>query len=341
MYISGAVQLLAAEMLGLAATVLVLFRLRRRISLTPLYVSLGVFQPVQVLLSSSVYVDLWPGVPVSPGTLMFGASLLAVLLVYIREGAVEARKIIYGVIGANLIMCVVMYMVHVQLKTPGTSDFLNIPPEMFSQGARVSAVGSGAFLVDVVLLIGLYTALRHYVPRHPFLRVFVTMGGVLTFDAVAFTTGAFFERADFLSLLYAAVLSKLLVASCCSAALVIYLRFVEPEDVSRAQAAGPLRDFFHTFTYREKFELQAQRTSDIEARLAKRLVFLAEVMADSAGWIPISQSELGEFLGATRESVNKTLNDWRNRSIIAIKRGGLRITDGGVLRHIAESQDDE
>jgi len=269
MYISGAVQLLAAEMLGLAATVLVLFRLRRRISLTPLYVSLGVFQPVQVLLSSSVYVDLWPGVPVSPGTLMFGASLLAVLLVYIREGAVEARKIIYGVIGANLIMCVVMYMVHVQLKTPGTSDFLNIPPEMFSQGARVSAVGSGAFLVDVVLLIGLYTALRHYVPRHPFLRVFVTMGGVLTFDAVAFTTGAFFERADFLSLLYAAVLSKLLVASCCSAALVIYLRFVEPEDVSCAQAAGPLRDFFHTFTYREKFELQAQRTSDIEARLAK------------------------------------------------------------------------
>ena len=64
-------------------------------------------------------------------------------------------------------------------------------------------------------------------------------------------------------------------------------------------------------------------------------------MADSAGWIPISQSELGEFLGATRESVNKTLNDWRARSFIAIKRGGLRITDTGALRHIADSQDDD
>ncbi len=269
MHVSSAVQLLAAELLGLAAMVLVLFRLRRRISLTPLYVSLGVFQPVQVLLSSSVYVDLWPGVPVSPGTLMFAASLLAVLLVYIREGAVETRKVIYGVIGANLIMCVVMYVVHVQLKTPGTSDFLNIPPEMFSQGARVSAVGSGAFLVDVVLLIALYTALRHYVPRYPLLRVFFTMGGVLVFDAVAFTTGAFFERDDFSSLLYAAVLSKLVIAFCFSAALVFYLRFVEPADSSGVPAAGPLRDFFYTFTYREKFELQAQRTSDVEARLAK------------------------------------------------------------------------
>ncbi|TPN69823.1 MULTISPECIES: Crp/Fnr family transcriptional regulator [unclassified Mesorhizobium] len=88
-------------------------------------------------------------------------------------------------------------------------------------------------------------------------------------------------------------------------------------------------------------ELGDQAFFGIEARLAKRLVFLAGVMADGSGWIPISQSELGEFLGATRESVNKTLNDWRNRSIIAIKRGGLRIRNAGALRHIAESQDDD
>jgi CRP-like cAMP-binding protein len=88
-------------------------------------------------------------------------------------------------------------------------------------------------------------------------------------------------------------------------------------------------------------ELGDQAFFGIEARLAKRLVFLSGVMADGSGWIAISQSELGEFLGATRESVNKTLNDWRSRSIIAIKRGGLRIANAGALRHIAESQDDD
>jgi CRP/FNR family cyclic AMP-dependent transcriptional regulator len=88
-------------------------------------------------------------------------------------------------------------------------------------------------------------------------------------------------------------------------------------------------------------ELGDQAFFGIEARLAKRLLFLADVMADGSGWIPISQSELGEFLGVTRESVNKTLNDWRNRSIIAIKRGGLRIRNAGALRHITELDDDD
>lgn len=88
-------------------------------------------------------------------------------------------------------------------------------------------------------------------------------------------------------------------------------------------------------------ELGDQAFFGIEARLAKRLVFLGGVMADGDGWIPISQSELGEFLGATRESVNKTLNDWRSRRIIDIKRGGLRITDARALSTIAESHDDD
>lgn len=88
-------------------------------------------------------------------------------------------------------------------------------------------------------------------------------------------------------------------------------------------------------------ELGDQAFFGIEARLAKRLVFLGGVMADGDGWIPISQSELGEFLGATRESVNKTLNDWRSRRIIDIKRGGLRITDARALSTMAESQDDD
>jgi CRP-like cAMP-binding protein len=88
-------------------------------------------------------------------------------------------------------------------------------------------------------------------------------------------------------------------------------------------------------------ELGDQAFFGIEERLAKRLIFLSGVMADGAGWIPISQSELGEFLGATRESINKTLSDWRNRQIIALKRGGLRIANAGALRQIADSQDDD
>lgn len=87
-------------------------------------------------------------------------------------------------------------------------------------------------------------------------------------------------------------------------------------------------------------ELEGKAFFDIEARLAKRLNFLAGFMTDTDGWITVSQSELAEFLGATRESVNKTLGDWRDRSLISLKRGGLRIVNGAALRRIAKAQED-
>lgn len=87
-------------------------------------------------------------------------------------------------------------------------------------------------------------------------------------------------------------------------------------------------------------ELGDQAFLGIEARLAKRLIFLSSTMSDPSGWIALSQSELAEFLGATRESVNKVLNDWRARSLIEIRRGGLRIENAAALRQIAALDED-
>ena len=78
----------------------------------------------------------------------------------------------------------------------------------------------------------------------------------------------------------------------------------------------------------------------IEARLAKRLLLLGERLADKAGWIGISQSELAAFLGATRESVNKILNTWRTQELIGIKRGAIRLLSKHGLQQIAVLEDD-
>ncbi len=85
-------------------------------------------------------------------------------------------------------------------------------------------------------------------------------------------------------------------------------------------------------------ELGDQAFLGIEARLAKRLNFLSGFMADEEGWVSISQSELAEFLGATRESVNKMLNDWRSRSLISIRRGGIKVRNPGALREMAVAE---
>jgi CRP-like cAMP-binding protein len=78
----------------------------------------------------------------------------------------------------------------------------------------------------------------------------------------------------------------------------------------------------------------------VEARLAKRLLLLGERLADDAGWIRISQSELAAFLGATRESVNKMLNTWRYREFIDIKRGAIRLVSRHSLQEIVNLEDD-
>ncbi len=72
----------------------------------------------------------------------------------------------------------------------------------------------------------------------------------------------------------------------------------------------------------------------IEPRLAKRLLHLNDRLSDASGWIAISQSELAQTLGATRESVNKLLNDWRGRALIATKRGHVKVNDPSRLRHV-------
>jgi PAS domain S-box-containing protein len=266
--VTPAAQLLVVEALGLALLLLALFWLRRRVGLTPLYVSLGVFQPVQVLLSSSVYVGLWPGVSVSPGQVMFAASLLALLLVFIRTDALEARKIIYGIVGANLVMTLVLEMAAVQLRAHGTSNFLALSPAVFDQGARVTAVGTLVFVLDVSLLILVYTFLRRRFPRSPLLRVVATLALVLAFDAVAFTTGAFIERPEYGTLLYAGVLSKLVMALLFGALLAAYLRLFEPSELPGAAPNHPLREFF-ALGWGDKFQWQEARRDEAESRLAK------------------------------------------------------------------------
>ena len=73
----------------------------------------------------------------------------------------------------------------------------------------------------------------------------------------------------------------------------------------------------------------------IEERLAKRLILLSGRMANEQGWVAISQADLADFLGATRESVNKTLSDWRGRGLIELKRGALRVRRAEALGNIA------
>ncbi len=253
--------ILSLEAVLTALLVLVLFRARTRLGLSPLYVTLGVFQPIQVLLVSSVYVEVLPGLLISPGSaVMFSASLFAVLLVYILEDAVEARKVIYGILAANLTMSVFLYLAGLHLADPGVHNYLALPQEIFSRNARVMLAGTIFLFADVILVIVVYELLARRLRRRMFLCIYLTLAAVLAFDSFGFFTAAFLGRPEYGSMLRSALVGKLGMALFYAAALTAYLRWFEsgPRDEKGQQ---PLPDLFQALTYRQRYEAERHRAA--------------------------------------------------------------------------------
>lgn len=68
-------------------------------------------------------------------------------------------------------------------------------------------------------------------------------------------------------------------------------------------------------------------------RLARRLLYLTD---GRDGPLAMSQAELAEFTGATREAVSRVLGEWKAAGLVEVSRRGLSVTDRPGLRRIAD-----
>jgi len=67
----------------------------------------------------------------------------------------------------------------------------------------------------------------------------------------------------------------------------------------------------------------------LQVRLARRLCALA---ADFGSEVCISQEQLGIYVGAARESVNRQLQQWRRQGILELHRGRILLLNANRLR---------
>lgn len=75
---------------------------------------------------------------------------------------------------------------------------------------------------------------------------------------------------------------------------------------------------------------------DLPVRLAKVLLRIAGDTKGAGDEIRLSQTELGNMVGAARETVNKCLRQWQRGRILAVKGGLITITDRAALRDLSE-----
>ncbi len=83
-------------------------------------------------------------------------------------------------------------------------------------------------------------------------------------------------------------------------------------------------------------QLNEQVFLPMPVRLARKLLYLTP--ENGNGHLGLSQSELAEFVGATREAVSKTLSSWKRSGIIEINRGALLIVDRKALVLLADPE---
>ena len=75
---------------------------------------------------------------------------------------------------------------------------------------------------------------------------------------------------------------------------------------------------------------------DLPARLAKTLLWLAASSRFTVSRkITLTQRELGEIIGMTRESINKQLRAWEERNWISLQRGNIVVRDPAALAALA------
>lgn len=83
-------------------------------------------------------------------------------------------------------------------------------------------------------------------------------------------------------------------------------------------------------------QLNEQVFLPLPTRLARKVLHLAPDRTQCPCKLKLSQSELAEFVGATREAVSKTLSNWKRDGVIEAARGGLVILDWDGLSMLAE-----
>jgi len=72
------------------------------------------------------------------------------------------------------------------------------------------------------------------------------------------------------------------------------------------------------------------------ARLARKILYLTVDGSEQLSLLTLSQAELAEFVGATREAVSKTLSLWKKAGVIDASRGGVKVIDRNALQVMAD-----
>ncbi len=247
---------LIAEAVLVCGLLLVFFSLRERFGYAPLYVTVGGFQYLQTLLAATLYIEVYPGIAVTPGSaVLFTATLFAVLLVYIREDAAQTRSLIVGIVAANLTLSLFIGLATFHMDSNLLVETGYASEHLLHWSMKAFVIGTATLILDVILIIVLYEFFFRIIPRFLFARILTSMLVVVLVDTALFVTASFFGNENLAQIFVSGLIGKSSVAVLYSALLTGYLWSTRPHKVDGNAVQEHHHDIFHILTYKQRFEL--------------------------------------------------------------------------------------
>ncbi|WP_372753481.1 PAS domain S-box protein [Mariniflexile sp.] len=289
--------ILFSQCVLIGSLLLFLFKLRSIFGLGLIFTALGVFQFMQTFLVAAFYIEIIPGILVSPGSMvLFTGSLFAILLIYIREDALEARKVIYAIFAANLVLAAVQVIFGWSVMGQNFVNVYNLPDSFFTINSRMIIAGTLALFIDAFAIIFIYEFISRYISRL-FLRILFTMTIVVCLDSILFSIGGFAGTALFSNVLISGLLAKVSSTLIYSFIFWAYLSFIEKETSKFKIDSKPFKDIFHTLTYRQKYEQASLERKSKVAELHKKEIQF-QILFESMSQGVTYQNALGEIIDA-------------------------------------------
>lgn len=269
------------QILVVGLIVLGLYSLRRRFGLMLLFIFVGSNQWIQSWLATTVYVDAFGRFPVSPGSaVLFSSSLAVLLLIYIEEDIPTTRRLIYGVVLANISVTVVAQLTKWGLEVGLLSGNDAAVSWLDGYNMAAFAIGTLLLLVDSLMLLVVYQSFTAKVPAMPrWLGMVLSLWITLVLDSFLFTGLALRTSPRMEEILVGNLIGKSLGAWGFGLLFAFYLA---RRGAKEAHPDQDIYDPFSIFTYRERYKrLRVEKDEAERQREWERE--RAELAAQAAG----------------------------------------------------------
>jgi hypothetical protein len=198
--------LLASQLLVASLLLFAAHALRRRIGLGLFYALLGAITAIMSWVTDAGLAVRLAGVTFVVGSTAFYTSLLlGVFVVYVFDGPRLTRFAILTVAAVSALTPLTGAVLHLQARLGGVPAAIPLP------SLRINAASVLTTLIDLIFLAMAWEFLGK--PRlHRWLRVYLTLLGVMCLDVALFATGAFAGTPEYLRIMSGTLLSRLLTS---------------------------------------------------------------------------------------------------------------------------------